>query len=281
MKKVESALIATDFSEEAGYALRRTAAIASQTGLHGALVHVLPGSLPSSMHVHAASQAQQALVLLAEEMNREGLRFEPRLLSGDITGALVQAASEFDMVLAGARGEGLLPDFALGRTSTRLVRHSGRPTLIVKQPPEGPYQRVVAAVDFSQPSREAAAWALQLAPKAEFHFVHAFEVEFESTLRLAGAKEEVVHAYRREAREQAAAAMDEFAGRLPLPPERIWRTVSRGYPPRLIVDCATQVGAQLVVVGKHAAGIVEKLFVGSVALRVLETAQCDVLVVPG
>jgi nucleotide-binding universal stress UspA family protein len=47
------------------------------------------------------------------------------------------------------------------------------------------------------------------------------------------------------------------------------------------VDCATQVGAQLVVVGKHAAGIVEKLFVGSVALRVLETAQCDVLVVPG
>lgn len=280
MKKVESALIATDFSDDAGYALRRTASIAREIGLHGALVHVLPGSLPSSMHVHAALQAQRALALLAEEMKREGLRFEPRLLSGDITGVLAQAASEFDMVVAGARGAGLLLDFALGRTSTRLVRQSRRPTLIVKRPPEGAYQRVLAAVDFSQPSQAAAACAIQIAPKAHFHFVHAFEVEFESTLRLAGATEDRVEAHRRQARERAMHAMEQFLSAFPLPLERTWPSVTRGYPPRVIVDCQAQVGAELIVIGKHAAGTVERLLLGSVALRVLETAQCDVLVVP-
>jgi nucleotide-binding universal stress UspA family protein len=34
------------------------------------------------------------------------------------------------------------------------------------------------------------------------------------------------------------------------------------------------------VIGKHAAGAIERLFVGSVAHQVLDMAQCDVLVVP-
>lgn len=280
MKNLQSALIATDFSDEADAALRRAASIASQTGLHGALVHVLPDCVPASMHVQAASSAQQALALLAEEMKREGLHFEPRLLSGDVSGELARAAPGFDIVLAGARGGGLLPDFALGRTSTRLVRCSQRPTLIVKRPPGGPYQRVLVAVDFSEPSLEAAACAAQIAPQAELRLVHAFEVEFESTLRLVGAEEDRVQAHRREAREQAVDAMEQFASRLALPHERVWRTVTRGYPPRVIVDCEREMGAQLVVLGKHAAGIVEQLMIGSVALQVLERAQCDVLVVP-
>jgi len=139
---------------------------------------------------------------------------------------------------------------------------------------------VVAAVDFSQPSRKAAACATQIAPKADFQFVHAFEVEFESSLRLAGATEDKVQAHRRQAQEQAMSTMEQFVSQFAFPRERIWATVARGYPPTVIIDRATQVGAELVVVGKHAAGIVEQLMIGSVALQGLERAQCDVLVVP-
>jgi nucleotide-binding universal stress UspA family protein len=280
MKTLESALIATDFSGEAASAMRRAAAIAKETGLQGALVHVLPGSLPPDMHVRAAPQAQQALALVAEEMKREGLRFEPRLLSGDISSELARAAAQFDMVVAGARGEGILLDFALGRTSVRLVRESHRPTLIVKRPPAGPYRRVAAAVDFSEPSLAAAACGLQIAPKADFDLVHAFRVEFESALRLGGAEEDKVHAYRRAARAKAMDAMNQFASRLALPRERIWPTVVHGYPARVILERAAQADAQLIVIGKHAAGAVERLLIGSVALRVLEMAPCDVLIVP-
>jgi nucleotide-binding universal stress UspA family protein len=48
----------------------------------------------------------------------------------------------------------------------------------------------------------------------------------------------------------------------------------------VILDCAAQAGAQFIAIGKHAAGVVERLLVGSVALKVLEMAPCDVLIVP-
>jgi nucleotide-binding universal stress UspA family protein len=280
MKPLVSVLVATDFSQEAGSAARRAASIGREAGLRGALVHVLPGSLPVDIHIQAAAKAQLALALVAEELGREGLPAEPRLLSGDIAGELTRAASGFDLVVAGAHGEDLLLDFALGRTSVRLVRESRRPTLIVKRPAEKPYRRVIAAVDFSEPSYEAAACGMQIAPKADFDLVHAFEVEFESTLRLAGAEENTIHAYRREAREKAMLAMDRFSGRLGLARERILPTVTRGYPPRVIVDRAKETGAELIVIGKHAAGVVEHAVIGSVALQVLEMAPCDVLVTP-
>jgi nucleotide-binding universal stress UspA family protein len=280
MKPLVSVLVATDFSQEAGLAARRAASIGQEAGLRGALVHVLPGSLPADIHIRAAAQAQQALALVADELTREGLPVEPRLLQGDIAGELTRAASGFDLIVAGARGEALLLDFALGRTSLRLVRESRRPTLIVKCPPEKPYRRVIAAVDFSEPSYEAAACGTQIAPKADFDLVHAFEVEFESTLRLAGAEEDKIHAHRREAREKAMLAMDKFSRRLALPRERIWPTVARGYPPKVIVDRAKETGAELIVIGKHRAGVIEHALVGSVALQVLEMAPCDVLVTP-
>lgn len=277
---MKSALIATDFSSESEAARRRVAGIANETGLGGAVAHVLPGSLPAEMHLQAATEAQKALALVADEMKREGATFEPRLLSGDIAGELIRAAPQFDLVVAGARGRGILVDFSLGRVSTRLVRGCSRPVLIVKRPPDGPYRRVIAAVDFSEPSFAAAVRAIQLAPKAEFDLVHAFEVEFEATLRRTGTPEDRIHSYRREAREKAMAEMAAFAARLQLPRGQVVSTATLGYPPKVIVDAVEQKSAQLVVLGKHAAGVVERLMVGSVALQALEMAKCDVLVVP-
>src|SRR5687767_9104911 len=135
MARPASALIATDFSDEAHAAVHRSAHIAAETGLRGELVHVLPGSLPASMHIEAGAQAQQALGVVGDEMKRRGLSFERRLLSGEIAVQLAAAASAFDMVIAGARGAGHVMHLLLGRTSTRLVRKSGRPTLIVKRAP--------------------------------------------------------------------------------------------------------------------------------------------------
>jgi len=280
MNSMRSMLIATDFSEEAESARRRAVSIAQETGLGGILAHVLPASLPPAAHLPATLQAQKGLAIAIEEMRRGGCRFESQLASGEIARELARAAQQHDMVVMGARGEDLLLDFSLGRTTTRLVRHSDRPVLIVKQPPDGPYRRVVAAVDFSAPSLAAAARGIQIAPRADFNLIHAFEVEFESMLRLAGTEDDTIHAYRRDAREKALAELDRFAARLALPRAQLWSAATLGYPPKVILDCAEQRDAQLIVIGKHAAGIVERYLVGSVALQVLEMAKCDVLVVP-
>lgn len=280
MNTPKAALIATDFSTEAEAARRRAAGIAKETGLSGAIAHVLPASLPVELHLEAAASAQRALGMVVDEMKREGLAFEPRLLSGNVAGKLIDAARDYDMVIAGARGEDFVVDFALGRTSTRLVRAADRPILIVKNPPEGAYRRVVAAVDFSEPSFAAAAWGAAIAPQAHFDLVNAFEVEFESAMRLGGATDDKIAAYRQQAREKAMADLADFSRRLALSAARTSPTATRGYPPRVILDSARRASAQLVVIGKHAAGVVERYLVGSVALQVLEMAKCDVLVVP-
>ena len=280
MKTLESALVATDFSAEAASAMRRAESIGSEVGLRGALAHVVPDSLPPAMHVQAASLAQQTLALAADEMNRAGLRFEQRLLSGDVAGELARAAAGFDLVVAGARGEGMLLDFSLGRTSVRLVRESPRPILIVKRPPDGPYRRVLVGVDFSAPSRLAAALGGQVAPSADFELVHVFRVDLEPTLRRIGLGEDKLEAYRLAAHDKATAAVTQFAGELKLPGARMRSTIVRGYPPRVLLERAAQGRAQLIVMGKRAAGIVERSLVGSVALKVLEMSECDVLIVP-
>src|SRR5690348_9173503 len=116
MPTMKSALIATDFSAEASAATQRAASIAGEIGLSGELIHVLPSTLPVDVHVGAAAQAQQALSVVALELRQKGLNFAPRLLSGDVSGELARAASQFDVVVAGARGEDVLLDFQMGRT---------------------------------------------------------------------------------------------------------------------------------------------------------------------
>lgn len=281
MKRIESLLVATDFSHEARFAASRAAMLAKDLDRpRAALVHVLDPSTPPEFETQVRSRAQRALDDLAEEIRRdEGLELEPRLLSGRVVDRLAEAAEDFDAVLVGARGAHLLLDFALGRTSERLIRRGRKPVLVVKRRPRAPYRRVLVAVDFSPHSMVAVACAAALAPKAELHLAHAFEVEFESTLRFTGVADDQVHAYRQRAREQALAAMERLISELALPAERVSRTVAHGYPPRVVLDSAEKLDAQLVVVGKQRQGL-EELLLGSVAVQVLEKARCDVLVVP-
>lgn len=110
--------------------------------------------------------------------------------------------------------------------------------------------------------------------------MHAFEVDFESSLRLASVAEDKVLEYRRQARDKAMADLDGFAARLGKARGRLWPLAEYGYPARVICDHAARVDAELIVIGKHCAGLVERALIGSVALQVLENAPCDVLVVP-
>jgi nucleotide-binding universal stress UspA family protein len=277
---IRTVLVATDFSPAAADAVNRAAEIARSTGLSGVVAHVLPGTLPIDMQVQASIRAQEALSVVTNELQQSGLGFRPQLLTGEVATELSREASHFDLMLAGARGEDFLLDFAMGRTSVRLVRESKKPTLIVKRPAERPYTRVVAAIDFSACSDGVVDTTLSVAPGAQIDLVHAFEVEFESALRRGRVEEDKIDFYRNAARAKAASAMEEFAAGLSIPAAQCLRTVRRGYPPRVILDAADDHNAQLIVVGKHAAGFIERMFVGSVALQVLEMARCDVLIVP-
>jgi nucleotide-binding universal stress UspA family protein len=48
----------------------------------------------------------------------------------------------------------------------------------------------------------------------------------------------------------------------------------------MIVKLAEEAGAYMIVIGNRGHGLLARLFLGSVALRLLQTAPCPVLVVP-
>ena len=53
-----------------------------------------------------------------------------------------------------------------------------------------------------------------------------------------------------------------------------------GDPARMLLDYADKVDADVMVIGRRGAGLIERIMLGSVANRLVHDAQCPVLLVP-
>lgn len=53
-----------------------------------------------------------------------------------------------------------------------------------------------------------------------------------------------------------------------------------GDPARMLLDYASRVDADVMVIGRRGAGLLERIMLGSVANRVVHDAECPVLLVP-
>lgn len=274
-------LVATDFSRDAANAARRAALLAAALKLTDAprLVHVVP-SLPlaSELELRASRAIEQLLAEQVDAVRREtGYALVPEIASGNVVDAILGTARRDELIVVGAHGVHPLRDFAIGSTALRLLRRSAQPVLVVKRAPAGPYRNVLVAVDFSADSAAALESAARLAPAAALNLVHAFEVDVEGKLRFAGAADEEIFRYRREARENARAQMETLVA--PYRTERlVTPLVEHGYAPSVIAETEKQTAADLIAVGKHGTSLIEDLLLGSTTEHALAQAACDVLV---
>jgi nucleotide-binding universal stress UspA family protein len=53
-----------------------------------------------------------------------------------------------------------------------------------------------------------------------------------------------------------------------------------GDPARMLLDYADKVDADLMIIGRRGAGLIERIMLGSVANRVMHDAECPVMLVP-
>lgn len=159
-------------------------------------------------------------------------------------------------------------------TALQLVRHCPVPVLAVH--PSAPHlpRRVVIGVDFSVSSERALRMAAVLvAPDGELHILHV-QPEIELP---AGAHDDWRSGYASEIEAQFARLLD----RLQLPAGVTVRTRhAEGDAAAELIALATRTGADLVAVGSHGRSYLERLLVGSVATKVLRSAQTSVLVAP-
>ncbi|MHB0916206.1 MAG: universal stress protein [Thiobacillus sp.] len=292
MNPLHTLLAATDLSAPARHAAQRAALLARDINARLELAHVLEqgaldelrrwfGAEGEALQARIREQAREALAQLAADVGAPlGVSAGTHLLEGAVLERIAAEADRLDasLLIVGARGAGFMRHWLLGATAERLLRKTRRPILVVKQPAREAYRSVLVPVDFSPWSRGAIRLARAVAPQAEIVLLHAFDAPFEGKLRIAGVAEETIRRHRTEAREEALTRLHQAAAEAGLAAAD-WRALAvHGDAAPRILEQEEEQGADLIVLGKHGAGMTEELLLGSVTKHVLAHSRGDVLV---
>jgi len=147
------------------------------------------------------------------------------------------------------------------------------------------YKRILVPVDFSDHSKTTVAYARRIAVKNDstIYLLHVFQapdyVVTPYTRRAQNSAEirAQVSAAEQDARENLEISRQELLGR-GVKAEAILRI---GYPFEEIVLVANHFNVDLIVIGSHGRSSIRRLLLGKTAERVVEHADCPVLVVKG
>ncbi len=188
------------------------------------------------------------------------------------------------LIVVGTGGHGALDRLLGEEVSVQAVRHASTPVLAVAPDAHGPMRRAVVGMDFGAASLHAARVALALLEPDDgaevpglLTLVHVKSL-LETTPGLQAG-------WAREHDASVAAMMARVLDLLRpyVPPGVLLETREFGGGVK-VVDAlrtaAAATGAELVAVGTHGPGWMERLFVGSVATAVLRQARTSVLVAP-
>ncbi len=157
----------------------------------------------------------------------------------------------------------------------RLLRRSRLPILVVKDRPRGPYRRILAATEFSVPSRHAIELAARLFPEQMLTVFHAYSAPMSGLMANAAS-------YRREYRKVAKRECDAFLETVARS-ETGWREprvlVEDGPPGPLLRDYVGDMDVDLVVLGSSRRSAFVEILVGCAAKSIMHEVPCDALLV--
>lgn len=253
----------------------RLMAEASGVPLH--LIHVLEpldeamidGGLASLMRSHQREGAEK---LAAWTRERSSVPVEMEVVNGSPSWTLVQRAKRAPLAVVGSSS---IDSFSVGPVARRIARKSQTDTLVVRRQPRVQYQRVIAAVDFSEQSRVAVEHALTRFPDAELTVLYSLPTRFDPILSEAGLFEEEVTASREHRLARATERMEEFVSEWDASLKTL---VVDGPPISTIEETLRRRSADLVVVASRGATSTRMVLLGTVAEGLVEGAPCDVLV---
>jgi nucleotide-binding universal stress UspA family protein len=241
---------------------------------------------PAEAEAALIDDLREGLTTATRALEGEGRTVERRVVRGRPATVILAEAELLgaELIVIGSRGYGPIQTLLLGSVSTEVVDHASCPVLVARA---GDVHKVLFATDGTETSVPAfdvvhgwplfrrypvevvsvsepiATWTA-----ADPGFASARWIELEMELA-----DERLEAHRGYAR-QAAETLKE--GGL----TATWQ-VRTGYPPEEILRTATEVEADLIVIGTHQGSGSFPGAIGSVARNVLHRAHASVLVVRG
>ncbi|HTL61587.1 MAG TPA: universal stress protein [Nitrospira sp.] len=284
---VSRILFATDFSESARLAQAYTEYLAVAFKASVIVFHVT--ERPSSPETGPKDQEIQSRLHGLQEKIRECLvTASVRRSIGNAGDEIVAAAHQLhaDMISMGMQGETHVPYGLIGATAQTVTTGNPCPVLTVplpvKQaspcaftaPDDVRIQRILAPVDFSDPSLDSLECAIQLAHRlrADLVLLHVVEPAHADwdLHRMKGAAQ---------MRHQWDARLGDLAAVVKSSGLSATYDVRTGVPSDSILAGALQHRCDLIVMGTHGRRGRERTNVGSVAEAVLKQSSCPVLTV--
>ena len=279
-------LLSTDLSCRCDRALDRAVLSAKEWQARLVALTVVEPTAASRLDMgHAAwQQARQAAQHTAErrlhaDMARQDMPVAVRVEQGQVTDKLLEVAAQeaVGLVVTGVARSEALSRAVLGSTVDALVRRSLVPVLVVRERAWEPYARVVVATDFSPAARHALVKAARWYPQAELVLFHAHGAPY--SLRAGIDPMQAQLAGFQQARQEADAFLQDAA----LPDDvrqRVRLELEHGDPAPLLHTRGQTHGHDLLVLATRGHSKLLHILLGSVAQRILEVAQNDVLLVP-
>ncbi len=273
LPRVERLLVASDDSEHSAGAIHEALRIAKKSGARVRVIHLIPrvsneltmGSeqIPELLLTRARKhlddverEAATAGVVCDTEVIHTGLRLYQEIVN--------QADQmKADLIVMGRRGQRGLARVRLGQATAKVIGHAHCAVLVVPRNAEITGQRLVLATDGSVHADAATAMAGSLA-KILAAPVSALSVTLPSQ-----------SAQRHEEARVAANRAAAFLRNHELDAEAV---VYHGRPDEVIVETAVAKKADLIVIGSHGRTGLDRIMLGSVSERVIDTASTAVLV---
>ena len=291
-------LCPTDFSEFSELALRHAAALVRALGGDLTVAYVFPYPVPLGGEVPYYTSQLLGSMARAEQLNKlmsfarpaetAGVRVHSVLREGDPAREIARLAEELpaDLLVLGTHGRAGFERFLLGSVTERLLRRAPCPVLTVRHGEPGfeggaPFRRILCATDLRSTSVEVVAYALALAKASAayltlLHVLEGPDFEPRSPLRFSVPE---MPTMRKALRDDARIRL-----RLAIPDEVRLRIAVRdllaeGRAHEQILRVAREEAPQLIVLGAHGHGSLERMLFGSTSRRVVREAPSPVLII--
>lgn len=301
MITLKNILYPTDFSDSAELSLKWSLLLAKNFEAELTMFHavVLHGDDVGDDVYSRFPDLEKCFVALEEQADsrlEKVIEDEGRVSIRQVVRRGVSASDEilkfigeekFDLVVMGTHGRRGLKHFLLGSVAERVVQHAPCPVLTVRQSEhkegvpdktELDVKRVILPIDFSEPSKLAARYAVVLSKLmgARLDVVHVIDstvhpsfyaIGVESLIqedpKLVSRAEKAVHSFM----EEAKAAIEYNV------------VIAEGKPASEIARLSEEKEDPLIIIASHGMGYLERVMLGSTAEKVVRMAKCPVLTV--
>jgi nucleotide-binding universal stress UspA family protein len=288
-------LVPLDGSQVAEQALLAAETLARNFQAKLTLVSVLPSHSPlGGLALARSSQKpdqygvngrQNYLNQLAENLCQRGIPASYTILYGPAVEAinLLMGRQNFDLVVLSNHGRNGFHRRMLGNVATRLIQTVTRPVLLIR-PRQGDaqwapsFRRLLVALDGSEFSERVLPY-VKAASRMESEAL-LLRVPQVPEAHLYGAMIEEIQQLRQQAENQSHEYLENVATALLEDGIEARILVEGSRPAKTIVSVAKEEKADLIMLATHGRGEIERLFLGSVADRVVRQAPCPVFLVP-